>query len=401
MIRHMLLANRPPGPCETLSHCTLWSGLDSLTFLDSSTYAFFQMFTTRSFSHQTRAQLLYLPSSVRAQLYQHGLSRSFSVSAPRHAGSLLDLAITPPMTVLNVLHDAGLPWYAVIPATAVVVRGVFGYYLGTKPAHRRAEIRSNLVPLVSAHVLAENKLMFRKRRRLGGEGNDPTSLKAVLSRLWRLHKTGKEFGAPLLTWSGWLNFAALIATTEAIRLKTGASNGLLKVLLLPVETVAASFGAGQARREGEIVSSSVESSDTSSSLPDAADSPYFDPSVCVEGLPWCLDLSVADPLQILPFSLLFLTTASIVFRPGRGMTKGALSFFQSFTAGEFWMMAFAFVIVSFGQHLPAGIFLYFVSSNLLAKIQQIWLHVRHPIAPPITPCRLPPRRRMASGLRGT
>ncbi|KAI7600898.1 hypothetical protein KC346_g13070, partial [Hortaea werneckii] len=74
-----------------------------------------------------RPSLFHLPPALRVSAFQATTAqRSFtSTSAPF---TLVDLAVTPPSYLLDLLHTSlGLPWYAVLPATALVVRSSLLY----------------------------------------------------------------------------------------------------------------------------------------------------------------------------------------------------------------------------------------------------------------------------------
>ncbi|KAI6800240.1 hypothetical protein KC332_g16688 [Hortaea werneckii] len=315
-----------------------------------------------------RPSLFHLPPALRVSAFQATTAqRTFtSTSTPTSAPfTLVDLAVTPPSYLLDLLHTSlGLPWYAVLPATALVVRSSLLYYLSARNDRRKQGLQANLIPVVAARTARQlNSPEAEQRRRRTPPFLRPflVAVKGYLTRRNEFRTLEKQFGI----WrfrdrAGWLvNFGFLIAVTEAVRMRCGSREGLLPLVLHPFEKMrealfgkapspspesAAASGEGSAAAarglsEDQLRAAMVTDADGNVSvdfaqlqqaaqdLPPAptAYSASFDPSLQLEGLPWCLDLTLPDTSFILPTSLVLIIASGIIFRPGQSLSKPARS----------------------------------------------------------------------------
>ncbi|KAM0711766.1 hypothetical protein Q7P35_001134 [Cladosporium inversicolor] len=377
----------------------------------------------------SRAAFLQLPSQLR-QLSHQQSSRSFSSSTPRKI-QLLDIATAPPLAILNGLHAIGIPWYAAIPTAAILIRGIFGYYSASKPSRRREQIRNNLQPLLAADVRLSLAKDHPNKR-----GRDIPPLVNIQKRFSRAHKVGKVFGAPAITWSTPVNFATLLATAEAVRMKCGAREGLLSTLLSPFEWLFTSvnpnspspmgnrearaqeladrmerlresrlqqaqeqsLGAdGQALSEQSAISENLIYPSELSPLPRInVDSLHFDPTLTEEGFSWCTDLIACDPYHVLPFATAAVMLSNILLNPrpvprphpGAQRMPAPIKFFLT-RYGIMQRVAMA-LACAFGyvlQEMPAAIVLYLFSSMITGFVQRRWLNLSMPLRKPIQPCK--------------
>jgi inner membrane protein COX18 len=376
-----------------------------------------------------RAAFLQLPSQLR-QLSHQQSSRSFSSSAPRKI-QLLDIATAPPLAILNGLHSIGIPWYAAIPTAAILIRGIFGYYSASKPSRRREQIRNNLQPLLAADAPLSIARDHPNKR-----GRDIPPLVNIYKRFSRVHQIGKVFGAPAITWSTPINFATLLATAEAVRMKCGARDGLLSILLSPFEWLFASvnpnspspmgnrearaqelaermerlresrlqqaqeqsLGAdGQALSEQSTISDNLFNPSELPPLPRInVDSLYFDPTLTKEGFSWCTDLVACDPYHVLPLATAAVMLGNIVLnplpvpRPHSGAQKmpAPIKFFLTrYTIMQRVAMALACAFGYVLQEMPAAIVLYLFSSMMAGFLQRRWLNLSMPLRKAIVPCK--------------
>ncbi|KAK3673834.1 hypothetical protein LTR78_006389 [Recurvomyces mirabilis] len=314
-------------------------------------------------SSAMRASLLRLPPPLRTATVQ----RSFSTTRPRQS-TLVDIVVAPPTYLLNALHSTGLPWYAVLPTSAIIVRGLITYYITTLPNQKATQIQSNLQPIIAANVILTSN--DPDRRRAHKEMKSP-SLKRLEDSLFKLgtafkltRQLSKQFGASGRRLRELANFAMLIAMTEAIRMKCGSREGLLSLLLTPfqwVETAirdsVATTTSGRAqgmltsaemaalnpnpafqRSRDELMAERLEQIMTLdgngnpvydfSSLPppappDLVYAPYTDLSMQSEGLGWITDLSAPDPTLTLPVLMWLALSLNVILRPTVGDTSKA------------------------------------------------------------------------------
>ena len=349
----------------------------------------------------SRASLLNLPPQLRPSAYHatNTLSRShpFSSCAPRRAVTPADLIMAGPSLLINSIHALGIPWYATLPLTAILVRGTLVYYLSTLPSRRASTIHAQLIPLTAADTVrhtGQETAEEEDRMRRAGEPAVVRKFKHAITRFWRMnvkmHELGKQFGAPRFHPRGVLNFALLVAFAETIRMKCGVKEGLLPLLLRPIEWVgelfekyffgpwpfpeikpvseAKSFPEVASRRPEEILAQplaeagvardadfeavrdvgmiggsgdgasgmggglqqAVESIKPRLELSSASlpdiMSAHFDPSMQTEGLSWCTDLTLPDPTFTLPCVFTLIMAASIILRPRFGQQPPPLTF---------------------------------------------------------------------------
>ncbi|TKA24771.1 hypothetical protein B0A50_05759 [Salinomyces thailandicus] len=407
---------------------------------------------TTFFHRAVRPSFFSLPPALRLALHHPHLPRAFSATPTRKL-SLVDVAVTPPTYLLDALHATGLPWFAALPAAAVLVRGVLVYYLSVLPSYRAARIQANLVPLAFARAHGHNSSPAAMRRR---EVLPPRwvqldfYIRGFCDRQMQLHRLGKQFGAPRFHPRGVLNFVALIAFTESIRMKCASHEGLLPIVLWPFEKVARLVNPGTSSTppptpppdpaakagsftDDQLRAATITNPDGTTSIdptllisqapaspPDpSAYAAYFDPTLQNEGLPWCLDLTAADTTFILPTTLAVVTAANIIFgsptqarrpppsypnlsnpttakgqapnvdiAPPRRSLIPRLTNFQRI--GLSITLGFWFVALK----IPAGILLYFVTSLLVGRLQRRWLEIRMPPLTPVQPCTRPLRFRV-------
>ncbi|KAI7565739.1 hypothetical protein KC316_g12527 [Hortaea werneckii] len=409
-----------------------------------------------------RPSLFHLPPALRVSAFQATTAqRTFSsTSAPF---SLVDFAVTPPSYLLDLLHTSlGLPWYAVLPATALVVRSSLLYFLSARNDRRKEGLRANLVPVATARVTRQlNSPEAERKRRRTAPFLRPffEAANGWLTRRNEFRTLEKQFGISPFR-GGWLvNFGVLIAVTEAVRMRCGSREGLLPLALHPFEkmrealngkapvpspeSAAAASGEGAAAARGlsedQLRAAMVTDADGNvtvdfaqlqqfaQDLPPAptAYSASFDPSLQLEGLPWCLDLTLPDSSFILPTSLVLIMAAGIVFKPGQSLSKPRsspsakppvpttapaspsptpqqplpppyrllppitnLQRLQLSILPPFWLVALQF---------PAAIVLYVASSSAITTLQKWWVYRKMMggggvgAAAGIQPCRRPLR----------
>lgn len=408
-------------------------------------------------SSVARNAILRLPPHLRVSAYQHSLSRSFSASTPRKL-SLVDIAVAPPTYLLNTLHNAGLPWYAILPTAAVLVRGVFVYYFSILPGRKAAQIQSHLMPLAAVNAIQSHNTPEKRRERrklppLFARLSDVMGKAMALQQ--EQHRLGKAFGAPKWRWRGLLNFGMLIAMTESIRMKCAAREGLLPLVVSPFQWIGRSLRPdlypppppelsqeekdGKLREMMEQAATMDESGDLQydfTKLPkveaEREYSAYFDPSLQEEGISWwCMDLTVPDPTLMLPIMLGLGVATNILSRPTAAAARppgplapskpttepsldldGAnrkaqmtlqaphyepkkfLGFLPPITNLQRIGLVLAMGFSFAALKMPAAILLYFIPSLVVGWVQNRWLDAKYPIRTPIGPCARPLRMRV-------
>ncbi|KAK5171077.1 uncharacterized protein LTR77_004221 [Saxophila tyrrhenica] len=403
------------------------------------------------------------PPHLAPPALQHQIPRRTFTAPSRSRGPITDFAVAGPNAIIESLHNTGLPYYAVIPLTAVLLRSTFVYHFSGKPARRKAQIGSNLIPLIQARskMLSDSP---REVRKIRGSSENPGFLGAVYVNLWRRmqiswltylsrRKYLKMFASSVPWWA--INFGVLITFAETIRLKCGKQEGLLSMLLTPLENLRnmlmrelapAEPAAGerpvryleqQARemwayleskrtpvQDGEIIDLSSSPASADAGLQAGADidttSPYFDAAMQTEGFSFCTDLTAADPSGVLPVLTGVVMLIQVFFRPDVNarpvvppkptsaepdlITSESRSVLRQLSEKPMryakqtpWLRQFGFYAallfcyVSF--HLPAAVLLYVIPNVAVGWLQGRYLDIKRPLRPAIQKCKRPLRYR--------
>ncbi|KAK4610784.1 uncharacterized protein CLAFUR5_13868 [Fulvia fulva] len=306
-------------------------------------------------SQRLRAPMLQFPPAIRSSVCQQTTSkRAFSSTNPRKADLSTAIA-SAPAALFDTLH-AFMPWYIAIPTAAALVRGVLVYYVASLPIRKSAITRRHLYPLWSLQAKHE-WIMYQDKAKRDARASGmtrPHQADAALALVRRgcfnmkaAHQVGSRYGAPMFTWTSAVNLAAMVAFTEALRIKCGSKEGLLPMILHPIEWVKDAIANPVPTENTEPGMESVESmtpderlaerlhaareaqeagglppgmTDTEllehahhlSPLKTPEYAAYLDPTLQVEGLSWCPDLTSIDPTFTLPVAL-SLTIAATAF----------------------------------------------------------------------------------------
>ncbi|KAI7083514.1 hypothetical protein KC356_g7501 [Hortaea werneckii] len=305
-----------------------------------------------------RPSLFHLPPALRVSAFQATTAqRTFSSTSSPF--TLVDIAVTPPSYLLDLLHNSlGLPWYAVLPATALIVRSSLLYFFSSRNDRRKQGLRATLSPVIAARVtrqLNSPEAVQKRWRTLPFLRPLVAAFSAYFTRRTESRTLEKQFGISQPRGGGFVSFGVLIAVTEAVRMRCGTREGLLPLALHPFEKMrealfgkapgpspsesaaASGEGAAPARglsedqlraamvtdADGNVTVDFAQLQQAAQDLPPVptAYSASFDPSLQLEGLPWCLDLTLPDTTFILPTSLVLIIASGIVFRPGQSLSK--------------------------------------------------------------------------------
>jgi inner membrane protein COX18 len=239
----------------------------------------------------------------------------------------------------------------------------------------------------------------------------------------------------LVSWSTPVNFGALLATAEAVRMKCGAREGLLSTILSPFEWLVGkldpngstpamnreahaqelaermervremrlqqaqeqTLGAdGQALSEQSTMSENLFHPSELPAPPSInVDSLYFDPTLTKEGFSWCTDLIACDPYHVLPLATAAVMLSNILLNPlavprphpsAHKMPAPIRFFLTRYAPSQNFSMALACAFGYILQGLPAAIVLYVFSSAAAGFVQRRWLNLAMPLRKPIMPC---------------
>lgn len=324
------------------------------------------------------------------------------------------------------LHAIGTPWWAVIPAAAVVFRGVLMHYGSKVPSRRRQRIRQNLMPLTQANQRIDD---LREAAIVDQEKTERNAFGKWARNIWRSvktqHKTAVHYGGGLISVFPYMNFLTLLVVSESIRMKTGANSGILPTLLaIPNFFAGKAQGYDPLQYQAELMAQHVErvreerlqlapaqGSEASGNEnlsefalnADAIESSHqlmngqsihFDPSMQTEGFAWATDLTVADPTYILPAAYFLTMLATVLATQGNALVRlrhaSGLPLQQRLTqlvlSADGVKLIFAGVFSWVMSGWPAAIVLYLTSSSLINQLQRRWMDITMPLGPAITRC---------------
>jgi inner membrane protein COX18 len=306
--------------------------------------------------------------------------RQYSIQAVIEHGcsDITDYVDLIPVACMEAVHSTGLPWFAALPVTAVLIRSLFVYPMFQRPLRDKLVNRAQIQPLQDARMSVLRRTLMRTTAR-----NKPVGRQALLIvQSWRTRIR--------LQWSlfdevqfghRFMMFLTTIWVSDSLRKLMGAKDGLLKFVLGPldwtlswlvpstlteanpqeaVKTASANSAPAQVTTQESIDHfqfptgdqaiqfptntkdfwSNTESAqnavhdaaqetaqnaaqdaathvapETSTAVADHVNSVWFDPTLLTEGFSWCPDLTASDPTMILPILFSSSFFASIYFAP--------------------------------------------------------------------------------------
>lgn len=299
-------------------------------------------------------------------------SRSFHAT-PRQKYTILDPILDATHSAFLGIHHV-LPWWAAIPFAAVAVR--LAFLPLTIWSRRIISKQRSLTPLITAWRGA----LLRNVDLSKGTSNMKVLAARKTMEIYKAFSCQryKLFLAPVLQ----LPFFLIII--ESIRRLAGAGQGLLRLIFSSVP--------GTTEGAAETASGATANTDIVTAITTA------EPSMTTEGPLWFVDLSVADPLLILPFALSATMLLHLV--PSHYFTRtaaplGKPSAFQRRLRNVLKLLALAAGPLTLA--LPAGVLYYWISTMLVSFVQGQLLDKFMPLKDPVMPCT-PPRSKLMNGV---
>lgn len=291
------------------------------------------------------------PSKFPAALLQLPTSfRSFHASSRPQS---FDAIIAPAHALFEGLHNfTGLPWAYTIPLAALTIRTLITLPIsihGRRISLKRREITS-VLEAWNHHL---RKAAIKEKGHLGPVQTNHTFVTTSRQKrleLYRRHgcETWKALAPPLT------QLPIFLTAIESLRRMFGMQSGLLG-----------------------LASASITGQDAA----DKSMTDWFEPTMSTEGALWFPDLTIADPMMLLPFML----SGSMLLN----LKGGRYSEVQ--TAGQKRIrrifMTIAVVMGPLCLQMPSGILVYWTSSMLFAFGQALVLDKIMPIKKIIVPCK--------------
>ncbi|KAG9908191.1 hypothetical protein KCU94_g3445, partial [Aureobasidium melanogenum] len=163
----------------------------------------------------------------------HGV-RQYSLQAVlEHAcHDLPDYVAFLPVACLESLHSTGLPWFAAIPLSAVLIRSLVIYPLFQRPLREKLVDRAQTQPLVDAHMSVVRRILDRNTHK-----DSPWRKPNLVMNAWhrRRHLQVTMFDRKLHFGHRTMMFMTTILVSDGLRRIMGAKEGLLKFILGPLD----------------------------------------------------------------------------------------------------------------------------------------------------------------------
>jgi len=345
------------------------------------------MAPSRGFSRLQRISTQLLPPSrpnlrrFQAATVPTG-SRNFSYEGVVESAHLL---------LSNAHNASGLPWYVILPLTALTVRSMIALPTSILAARNRQQ-RATVVPALL-------ELRPQLEREVIAKYNDqgPVACTRHLSKALAKKSKELELAQGIRRWPSylpWLQVIPFLVTIDVIRRMTGQTKGLLGWLFGSNESStdapdAASRslldnveGEGPATLDKLVNESShlsrtdtlaIQDSLAPNLLLSGSQSPLFEPSLANEGCLWFSNLLVADPQLYLPMLL----SAALFANPTIEQAKAQARLQPGVNALPRWSRALtktlqlvALAMFPLTMHLPAAMLWYWLSSAVLGLVQK-------------------------------
>ena len=308
-------------------------------------------------------QLLVRSSVVPQASIWRPSTRAFHASAPRK-DPLVDAILYLPHEMMSLIHTM-IPWYATLPLSAFIARGLLVTTAGTYARSLLARY-IGLMPLRQALALQKRDEMLRQRTfRTPREATlaAKEEVKQVTSAL------DKRWNTTLKGQIGWTlgQIPIFFVMAETIRQKCGAQDGLLGMGVAAVK----GEGTTMVNESGELVAR-------------VTPTPWFEPSLANEGMLWFPDLLAPDPTGVLPFIVSGLMFSNIYLTKNGPPTDAKWPTFIRRT-----LLLVALLIGPLCQHMPAAMMLYWGSSTTSVLLWNVWLDRMYPAPRGYTACKRP------------
>jgi inner membrane protein COX18 len=269
-----------------------------------------------------------------------------------------------------------LPWALTLPLTALLVRltAILPVTIYTRRSQQR---QLDLQPILHAWRLQIRAKIMKEKGYLGPGYVEKQEKKALRMKRIELYK---RWGCGF--WKNYLSLLQLpiwLLVIESIRTLCGATKGILGLIW---------SGTGAAITETNSNSGvNVALEGTGDTTMQAISMPAIaaDPTMAVEGALWFPDLTLADPMLILPFMLSASMLLNIFSTTKRGGVVVQQTQVQKRITRALGMVALAIGPITL--QVPSGMLVYWISSSMMAYGQAVALDKLLPLKHPVPPCK--------------
>lgn len=311
--------------------------------------------------------------ALRAPLPSILHHKSFSTTPTPH---FLETVISSAHTVLETTHTfSHTPWVLTLPLVALSLRAFI--LLPLSVYVRKATVQQyQLYPLLNGWAQQIRVQQMKTKRHLGPAVVERDTAQAIRVKRRELYKRWN-----CGYWKSYLPLTQLVVwlpIMEAIREKAGARSGILGLF------------TGEKEVPETISISSEMQSTLQPDIPISSETitqlKNIDPSFATEGALWFPDLSVADPMLILPFLLSASMFLNIYVSRTRRVPGSTISTSRRRLDTTLGIIALA--VGPLTLQIPAGMLVYWISSMNIGIVQNLIMERWMPLKPPVTPCGL-------------
>ncbi|KAF2692195.1 hypothetical protein K458DRAFT_411846 [Lentithecium fluviatile CBS 122367] len=289
--------------------------------------------------------------------------RAFHATPPRD-DAVLDAFLSLPHEMMTQIHTH-LPWYATIPLTAFLIRGLLVTTAGSWA-------RSLTARYIGMQSLRQ-AMAHHKRRELtkkGGYSNPIEAKRAIalairqetsaLDRRWRCTLRGQ------MSWT-LAQIPIFFTMAEVIRQMCATRDGLLATTL---------SGVGLRTGSSTIHGVTIE-----------PENPWFEPTLANEGMLWFPDLLVPDPTGALPFVVSALMFTNVFFTKNGPADPNNMPRFSRNLRRV--LLGVSLLVGPMCQGLPSALMLYWAGSTSSVIVWNWWLDWRYPAPKDGLKCKRP------------
>lgn len=279
---------------------------------------------------------------------------------------------------IDSIHSVtSLPWVAVLPFTAIIVRTFITLPL-TIYTRKNTQKQWDLTPLMTAWSHQIRKDTMRQKGHLG-----PAVVARDAAKELRIKRRQIYRRWDCSRWKGFVPMVSLfvwLPVMETIRNMTGANVGILGLVMGEDGYKGKASNVGVSSEQATVSPESLVTD-----LP-RNQNQFFEPTLVTEGGLWFPDLTASDPLLLLPFML----SASMFLnlmpsrRKSLNVPGATVSTSQRRLTNILKVMALA--VGPLTLQMPAGMLIYWITSMTLGYIQSVVLDIYMPLRPPVLPC---------------
>jgi inner membrane protein COX18 len=280
------------------------------------------------------------------------------------------------------IHNVtGLSWSLTLPLTALGFRLVISlpFAIYQRRAHQR---RAALLPLRKAWEAVFKKATMEKSKHLG-----PVFVVRDVQRKMSRMKIGLHMRWKCGIWREFLPFLYLpiwLAVVEAVRGMCNARKGLLGLVADGARDVVPAIKTSAGTQETVVQSAPeifLEAGQAATPMAniqsESVSSTAFEPSMVTEGMLWFPDLTVVDPMHILPFMLSATLLLNVYAAGHGGLPSGEEPLWRKRVRRI--MLTLAFAAGPLTLEMPSAILLYWISSGIVGYGHNILLDLWMPL----------------------